>query len=229
MGNVFWKAEDLAEVGNFAVRRGWRLGIHAIGDRAVRTVFDGYEKVINDNPGLKPGTLAIEHAFLANAEQRARAIKLGIGITVQQPLVYSLGAQLVEKFGPDRTAQVMPIGAWVKEGAQVSAGSDSPPTSPDPMLAVWGMVTRGTRQIGIQGPEYAIDRYTAFWLYTVGSAQFYWEEDRLGTLQPGRLADLMAYRKDPITCPIDDILNLRPVLTIVGGRVVHDPDALIGA
>src|SRR5262249_28083894 len=135
-GNVFWKAEDLAKVADFAVRRGWRLGIHALGDRAVRTVIDGYEQVIQENPGLRPGTLAIEHAFLADAEQRARAIKLGISITVQQPLIYALGAQLVEKFGPERTAQVMPIGAWVTAGAQVSAGTDSPPSSPDPLLAI---------------------------------------------------------------------------------------------
>jgi len=90
-GNVFWKVDELAEVANFAVRRGWRIGIHAIGDRAVRTTLDAFEQVVNDNPGLKPGTLVIEHAFLVDAIQRARAIRLGIGITVQQPLLYSLG------------------------------------------------------------------------------------------------------------------------------------------
>lgn len=71
-GRVFWKPDNMVEVLNFAVRRGWRIGTHAIGDRAVRTLLDVYERVVQDNPGLKPGTLAIEHAFLADAAQRAR-------------------------------------------------------------------------------------------------------------------------------------------------------------
>src|SRR5215467_12140879 len=94
-GTPFWKTDDLIEVANFAVRRGWRIGIHAIGDRAVRTVLDAYEQVVNDNPGLRPGTLVIEHAFLSDAAQRARAARLGVGVTAQQPLLYDQGAQLL--------------------------------------------------------------------------------------------------------------------------------------
>jgi predicted amidohydrolase YtcJ len=227
-GTPFWKTDDLFEVANFAVRRGWRIGIHAIGDRAVRTVLDAYEQVVNDNPGLRPGTLVIEHAFLADATQRARAIRLGVGITVQHPLLYAQGAALLAKWGRERTSQILPIRAWVEEGAQVSAGSDSPPSAFDPLLSVWGMVTRGTNQVGIQGPEYAIDRYTAIELYTAGSAQLHWESQRRGTIQPRRLADLAAYRTDPISCPVDQLLSLRPVFTMVGGRAVYDPESMFG-
>jgi predicted amidohydrolase YtcJ len=227
-GTPFWKTDELVEVANFAVRRGWRIGIHAIGDRAVRTVLDAYEQVITDNPGLSPGTLVIEHAFLADATQRARAIRLGVGVTVQHPLLYAQGAQLLAGWGQERTGQILPIGAWVKEGAQVSAGSDSPPSPYDPLLSVWGMVTRGTNQIGIQGPEYAIDRYTAIELYTAASAALNWESQRRGTIQPHRLADVTAYRIDPITCPVDQLLGLRPVFTLVGGRAVYDPASMFG-
>src|SRR5215471_17602269 len=150
-GTPFWQTEDLVEVATFAVRRGWRIGIHAIGDRAVRSVLDAYEQVITNNPGLKPGTLVIEHAFLAHATQRARARRLGVGITVQQPLLYDQGAQLRAGWGEERTSQIFPIRSWVEAGVQVSAGTDSPPTSFDPMQALWGMVTRGTKQVGIQG------------------------------------------------------------------------------
>jgi predicted amidohydrolase YtcJ len=225
-GTPFWKTDDLVEVANFAVRRGWRIGIHAIGDRAVRTVLDAYEQVVNDNPGLRPGTLVIEHAFLADATQRARAIRLGVGITVQHPLLYAQGGALLAKWGRERTSQILPIRAWVEEGAQVSAGSDSPPSAFDPLLSVWGMATRGTKQVGIQGPEYAIDRYMAIELYTASSAQLHWESQRRGTIQPRRLADLAAYRTDPITCPVDQLPSLRPIFTIVGGRVVYDPESM---
>ncbi len=226
-GTPFWKTDDLIEVANFAVRRGWRIGIHAVGDRAVRTVLDAYEQVINNNPGLKPGTLVIEHAFLADATQRARASRLGVGITVQQPLLYAQGAALLASWGNERTSQIMPVRGWLEAGAQVSAGTDSPPSSFDPMLAVWGMVTRGTKQVGVQGPEHAIDQYTAIELYTAASAQLNWESERRGTIQPRRLADLVAYRIDPITCPVDQLLGLRPVFTMVGGHAVYDSASML--
>jgi predicted amidohydrolase YtcJ len=228
-GRIFWKPDDMVEVLNFAVRRGWRVGTHAIGDRAVRTLLDVYERVVQDNPELKPGTLAIEHAFLADAAQRERAIHLGVAITVQQPLLYALGAQILEGWGKERANQIFPISSWIEEGAQVSAGTDStgvgdPPF--DPLLGVWGMVTRGTKHVGVQGAEYAIDRYTAVQLYTAASAELNWESDRRGTIQPRKLADLVAYRSDPMTCPIDELLSLRPIFTMVGGHAVYDTETL---
>jgi predicted amidohydrolase YtcJ len=223
-GRVFWKTDDLVQVANAAVRRGWRIGIHAIGDRSVRTVFDAYERVIGENPGLRPGTLAIEHAFLANAEQRARAIRLGIAITVQQPLLYTLADNLTERWGEERVSQINPTAAWLKEGALLSAGTDSPPTPYDPLLAIWSMVTRGTQQAGIVGAEHAIDRYAAFRLYTAGSAELNWESDWRGTIAPRRVADLVGYRTDPVACSIDTLPSLRPTFTMVNGQVVFDPD-----
>jgi predicted amidohydrolase YtcJ len=230
-GTVYWKIEDLVEVVTAGVTRGWRFGIHAVGERAVQGVLDAYEQVLQANPAISPEMLVIEHAILATAEQRARAIRLGIPVTVQHPVVYTMAAEMVTKWGPERAARATPIGAWLNEGGpgntRISAGSDYPAAGGDPLLALWGMATRGTRKSGILGPEYAIDRYAAVELYTMTGAELLGEHDRLGTLQPGRLADLAAYRADPITCPIDDVPALRPAFTLIGGRVVHDPEELL--
>jgi predicted amidohydrolase YtcJ len=226
-GHLLWNPDDLLTMTTFAVRRGWKIGTHAIGDRAVRTLLDVYEQVIKQNPGLPPGTLVLEHGFLADAAQRARAIRLGIAVTIQHPLLYTLGSVLLEGWGKERTRQIMPVRAWLEEGAMISAGTDHPVSSYNPMLALWGMVTRGTVKAGIQGPEYAIDQYAAVQLYTAAGAQLNGESHRRGTLQPGRLADLVAFRSDPITCPIDDLPSLRPAFTLVGGQAVYDPEALI--
>jgi predicted amidohydrolase YtcJ len=221
-GRVFWKTDDLVQVAAYAVERGWRIGIHAIGDRAVRTALDAFERVMAAHPDLKPGTLAIEHALLADESQRGRAIRAGVAITVQQPLLYSLAANFRQRWGVERTERINPTKAWLTEGALLSAGTDSPPTPYEPLLAIWSMVTRGTKQAGIVGPDLAIDRFAAFRLYTAGSAELNWEGERRGTIQPGRLADLVAYEIDPLTCPIDTLPTLRPALTLVGGRAVHD-------
>ncbi|HLZ59551.1 MAG TPA: amidohydrolase, partial [Ktedonosporobacter sp.] len=183
-GHLLWSPDDLFQVANFAVRQGWRIGTHAVGDRAVRTVLDVYEQIIQGHSGLRPGTLVIEHAFLANAEQRARAIRLGVAITVQHPLLYTLAPVLLKGWGEARTRQVMPMRAWLEEGAMLSAGTDYPVSSYDPMLSIWGLVTRGTQLMGVQGPEYAIDRYTALQLYTAAGAELNYESERRGTLQP---------------------------------------------
>jgi predicted amidohydrolase YtcJ len=225
-GHAFWAADDFEQVVEHAVGRGWRVGCHAVGDCAVRRVLDAYEQVARRHPGLPPGTLVIEHAFLADAQDRARAVRLGVGITVQHPLLYSLGGNLVRYWGPDRASQVMPVRAWVDEGALITAGSDCNVSFFDPLLSIWGLVTRGTRTVGVQGPEYRVDVYTAIRLYTEAGGRLLREERSVGILAPGAFADVVGFRGDLLDCPVDDLPSRQPVLTLVGGRPAHDPEGL---
>jgi predicted amidohydrolase YtcJ len=80
-GTLTWEPDALAKAVEAVIRRGWRVGTHAYGDRAVRILLDVYERVMRNNPGLPAGTLVMEHGGLAGAEQRARAVKLGIPVT----------------------------------------------------------------------------------------------------------------------------------------------------
>ena len=228
-GHAFWEPDDFEQVVEHAVGRGWRVGCHAVGDCAVRRVLDAYERVASRHPDLPPGTLVIEHAFLADAQARARAVRLGIGITVQHPLLYSLGGNLVRYWGADRTSQVMPVRAWVDEGALIAAGSDCNVSFFDPLLSIWGLVTRGTRTVGVQGPQSRVDTYTAIWLYTAAGGRLLREDDSVGILAPGAFADIVGFRADLLDCPVDDLPSQQPALTVVGGRAVHDPDGLFGA
>src|SRR5262249_41085017 len=126
-----------------------------------------------------------------------------------------------QHWGEERTRQIMPVRAWLDEGAQISAGTDYPIGSYKPLDTVWGMVTRETEQIGVQGPEYAVDRPTAMWLASGATAQLLCESSSLGSIQPGYLADLVAFRADPFTCPLGDLRTLEPAWTLVGGRTVY--------
>lgn len=227
-GHVFLSVDDLATVVDAAVARGWQVGCHAVGEVALDMVLDAYERVRRSRPGLRPGHLVVEHALFADERQRRRAVDLGVGVTVQHPLLYALGANMVAYWGEDRTERVAPIRGWVDDGALVAAGTDHNVTFYDPLLALWGMITRGTARAGRRGVDQAVDRRTAFALSTVAGARLIGEEARRGSLVPGHLADLVAFPVDPLTCPVDDLPELQPVATLVGGAATYDPQQRFG-
>src|SRR5215472_9754689 len=218
-GLLLWDPDELAKAISLAARKGLKVGVHAWGDRAVRVLLDVYERVLAEVPGLPRGSLVLEHGGLARPAQRARAIRMGIPVTVQHPLLHDLAFGLIQGWGTKRTADVFPVREWIEEGALVAAGSDYPVGDYDAMSSVWGMVTRQTRA-GVLGPEHAIDVRSAIRLYTSEAARLIGEADRIGSLEPGFLADVVAYRRDPMTVASDQLREMRPAFTMVGGRVV---------
>src|SRR6516225_3646428 len=222
-GHLNWDPPAMTAVCAEAVRRGWRVGTHAVGDRAVRALLGVYEAVVAENGPVPPWTLVIEHAMLSDATLRDRAVRGGFGVTVQHPVLWNMGSEMLATWGPERTRQVTPLDQWVAAGADLAAGTDL--VRPfNPMTNVWGMVTRGTKSAGIQGPEHAISVGTALELYTMGTAALNHEQHRLGSVTPGKLADLVAYPIDPLTADPDDLAELTPAFTMMGGRATHDPD-----
>ncbi|MEU6657611.1 amidohydrolase [Streptomyces sp. NPDC046821] len=218
-GTLMWEPDALVAAVEAVVRRGWRVGTHAYGDRAVRVLLDVYERVLERNPGLPAGMLVMEHGGLAGPEQRARAVKLGIPVTIQQPLLHDT-AEVEEGFwGPERVARIFPARGWVDLGAQVSAGSDFPVGQFGAMRSVWGMTTRQT-VIGVKGPEYAISYAEALALHTTQAARLNGEEHLRGRLTPGRLADFTVWDRDPGLCVDEALRDLAPTHTFVGGGLV---------
>jgi predicted amidohydrolase YtcJ len=137
-----------------------------------------------------------------------------------------MGSEMLVAWGPERTQRVNPLDEWLAAGADLAAGTDI--VRPfNPMTNVWGMVTRATKAAGIQGREHAIDVGTALELYTMGTARLNHEQHRLGSITPGKLADLVAYPVDPLTADPDDLAELTPTFSIVDGHAVHDPEGML--
>jgi predicted amidohydrolase YtcJ len=227
-GHLNWDSAVMIKVCVEAASRGWRIGTHAAGDRAVRTLLDVYEAVVAEVGPLPRWTLVIEHALLSDAGQRARAVRGGFGITVQHPLLWNMGSEMLAAWGSERTRRVNPLDEWLVSRADLAAGTDI--VRPfNPMTNVWGMITRGTKSAGVQGPEHAIDVGTALELYTMGTARLNHEQDRLGSITPGKLADIVAYPVDPFTADLDHLAELTPTFTIVDGRGMHDPDGMLSS
>jgi predicted amidohydrolase YtcJ len=104
-------------------------------------------------------------------------IQMGIPVTVQHPLLYSLAPLIIQNWGVERTKRVFPLREWIEGGALLGACSDYPVGSYEATTSIWGMVTRQTK-VGVMGPESAIDLFTAVRLYTADAARLIGEDDR---------------------------------------------------
>jgi predicted amidohydrolase YtcJ len=218
-GELMWSREDLADALASCARRGWPVGTHAMGDRAVSVLVDAIRDAHERVPAIPAGTLVIEHGGLI-AGRISDAAELGVHITVQQALLAGLGPAFVGAWGADRSAALFPWRELVDAGAWISAGTDHPIGPLDPLGAVHGMTTRAT-PAGLLGPEHAISREEALRLYTVAGAQFLGGPATAG-LVPGGPADLVAYPEDPFTCAAERLLDLAPAATVVGGELTFD-------
>ena len=216
-GELLWDRAALIDALTIATRRGWPVGTHAFGDRAIALVLDAVRAVRDRIGSLPHGALVMEHGGLIGAHI-AEAVDLGVHITVQQPLLDGLAEALVAEWGTDRVADLFPLRELIDAGAWISAGTDHPIGPVDPLRAVHGMLTRKT-PAGILGARHAIDRAEAFQLYTTAGAQLL--GGLTGTLVPGAAADLVGYPADPLTCPPEQLLTLSPAFTVVNGRLVH--------
>ena len=224
-GELLWAGDALTAALAVCLRRGWPVGVHAMGDRA-NALLLAARKDAAAGP-VPRGMLVIEHGGLIG-DRIAEAAGLGVHVTVQQALLDGLAPAFLQAWGPERTAALFPWRELVDAGAWISAGTDHPIGPLSPLRAVHGMTTRRT-PAGVLGPEHAIGRAEALRLYTVAGAGFLsgstpWSAASgpvAGALVPGAAADLACYPADPFSCPDEDLLSLSPAATVIGGRIAY--------
>jgi predicted amidohydrolase YtcJ len=204
-------------------RSGWRVATHAVGDAAIDEVLAAYEAADADRP-LAGRRWSIEHAFIARPDQIARMQRLGLVVSVQHHL-YLAGPSLVKYWGRPRAAQTTPLRAFVDAGLVIAAGTDSPVVSYRPFTVIYHFVTRDTITGGVMGAEHRIDRREALAASTINNAYLTFEEQLKGSLEPGKLADLVVLSDDPLTVPEQGLLKLGVLMTMVGGKVVYQDPA----
>ncbi|WP_405133141.1 amidohydrolase [Nocardia sp. NBC_01388] len=221
-GYLTWKPEVLIAAMDRVLLRGWKIGTHAYGDRAVETLLDVYTELQRRYPDLPAGSLVMEHGGLADTELRSRAVQMGIPVTIQQPLLHDVARIEDTYWGPERVNALFPARGWLDQGALVTGGSDYPVGRYGAMRSVWGMVTRQT-VTGVRGPEHAITTAEAIALHTTNPVAFLADSDSRGSLTPGRLADLTIWNLDPTTATPEQLQDLNPTHTIIGGRLIHQP------
>ncbi len=203
---------------------GLQLCVHAIGDKAQDLALDAFAKAFERNPG--PHRHRIEHLgnLMTDAWriERARSMNL-IPITTAE-WIYEEGDFIEWYLGPERKKQSWPIRSMLEAGLKVANCSDTvgaTPFSINPFYGIWCTVTRQTFLGNRLVPEEAIPVKEALRLYTVNAAYSGFEERIKGSIEPGKLADLIVLDRDILTIPENRIRDIRVDMTVLGGKIVH--------
>ncbi|MSQ53721.1 MAG: amidohydrolase [Betaproteobacteria bacterium] len=205
-------------------RQGWRVATHAVGDAAVDQVLEAYSAADRDQ-SIRGKRWSIEHFFVARPEQFPRARSLDLVISAQNHL-YLAGPSLVKYWGRTRAHQVTPVRAFLDQGFIVAGGTDSPVIPYSPFWAMYHFISRETISDGVYGANQRISREEALKIFTINNAKLTFEENIKGSIEPGKLADLVIVSGDFLTVPEKQIENLKALGTMVGGRFVYSDPAL---
>lgn len=215
---------DLAALVRGAVARGYQVNAHAIGDRAVRRALDAFERY--GGPDLGRRRFRVEHASVIDDADLPRFARLQVVASIQPGFVGEYSRWSADRLGPTRVMRVLPTLQLLKSGAVVAAGSDYPAAdSGKPLVSLYCMVTRmGARGAPEGGwhPEEKVDVMTALGAMTRAPAFAAFQEQDLGALTPGRLADLTVLSADPRSTPSDRLKDLSVTMTVVGGVPVFE-------
>lgn len=216
--------EDLYQWTSEADKAGLNVMIHAIGDRAIRTLLDTYERVAREN-GPRDRRFRMEHAQHIAPADIARFGSLGVIASMQPYHAIDDGRWAERVIGAERAKGTYAFRSLLDAGATLAFGSDWFVAPPTPLEGIYAAVTRRTlddRNPGGWVPEQKITVEEALQAYTMGSAKASFTESRKGSLVRGKLADLVLIDRDLTTTPLESIRDARITMTVVGGRVVFE-------
>jgi predicted amidohydrolase YtcJ len=219
-GVPIYTAGELNDLVWTAHSAGMQVALHAIGDGALDMCLDALEKARERN--LRKARHYIVHCQTGDMEQYHRMARLGVGAAIQPPFVPSDRPMAVRRIGEDRARRGYAWKTLLDLGIFLSGGSDCPVETFDPLWGIYTAVTRKDRDGVPEGgwnPAQKLTVEEAVDLYTRGGAYVSFEEHRKGTLQAGKLADLVVLDRDIFSVPEEGIPAAKPVLTMMGGKV----------
>jgi hypothetical protein len=213
--------EEIERTAQVALAHGFQLNVHAIGDRANREVLDAYQRAW-DAAGVDGDTLRwrIEHAQHLHPDDIPRFAAMGVIASMQGVHATSDGPWVEEKLGEWRAS----TGAYVWRtlwdgGAMVTNGTDTPVEDVSPLASYYSTVTRMTSTGAPFYPDQALTRMEALRSYTINNAWSGFLEGSLGSLAPGKHADIVVLSKDILTIPDAELPTTEVDMTILGGEI----------
>jgi predicted amidohydrolase YtcJ len=201
-------------------RGGWRVFTHAVGDAAIDQTLDAYEAADRER-AIAGRRWGIEHAFIGRPDHLPRMKAMGLAISAQNHL-YLAGPSLVQYWGRQRAELTTPLRMFIDAGLPVSSGTDAGVVPYPPLWTIYHFVTRDTISGGRMGLEQRITRQEALRAATIGNAWLTFEEGTKGSIEVGKVADLVVLAEDIMTVPEKRIEQMDVLRTVVGGITVYE-------
>jgi len=232
-GIRFVSEEKLAGIMAACFENDVQFMAHCVGDGAVHAFIDACE-ILSSKFNIKSKRPVICHSNFMSEEAVKRTALLGIPVDIQPAWLYLDGRTLHHHFGYDRLSWFQPLKAIFQAGGIVGGGSDHMQKIGslrsinfyDPWMAMWVAMTRTARWLEEPlHPEHALSREEVIRFYTVNNAYLLFAENRIGSLETGKLADFIVLSQDILSCPLDQIRDMKVERTYVGGKLVHQNDS----
>jgi predicted amidohydrolase YtcJ len=218
VGYALRPRERLAEIVGQYHRSGYQIAIHANGDAAIDDVLFAFRAAQSENP-RSDARHRIEHCQTPRDDQLDQMRELGITPSFFVGHVYYWGDRHERLFlGPDRAARISPLASAAKRGIRFTIHNDTPVTPVDPLLLVWCSVNRTTKSGKTLGTHERITPYAALRAITIDAAWQNFEDKSKGSIEPGKLADLVVLAENPLAIDPSKLKEIAILETIVGGE-----------
>jgi predicted amidohydrolase YtcJ len=232
-GTLFVQPDKLYAIFSAARAKGWQLTAHVQGGAAIDTLLDVFERLDKVKP-IAPTRSHVMHGSFMSVEALDRMKRMGILADVQPGWLYYDVPALQRVFGLRNMRYFFPLRSFLDRGIVIVGGSDhmighnkNTAVNPfNPFFNMWMSITRRTTAGEVIYPEERINREEALRMYTIGPAYLEFSETTRGTIEPGKLADLVVIDRDYLTCPEDDIRKIEPLMTVIGGKVVYQAKSM---
>ncbi len=203
-----------------AYKEGYRIVTHANGDAAIALFCDVMEVLQKKYPRDDPRNRDI-HCTVINPELIERIKELDILPTIFGPYAYYHGDKLLPAFGEERLEWMFAARSFLDAGIIVSAHSDYGAGPMPPLMGIHALVNRLTKAGKPIGQSQKITVMEALKLYTINAAYHAFDEDKFGSITPGKYADFTVYGKDILTVPTNEIIDIPIDMTIIEGKIVY--------
>jgi predicted amidohydrolase YtcJ len=220
-GILYWDQEDLDDLIGQAHRQGFQCTVHAVGDRAIEQTLNAMQRAQREAPreGLRH---RIEHCGICPPDLRARVHDQRILPIMQPAFFWEFGDGYIANYGQHRADTMFPARSLIAAGVPVAGSSDAPVTHYAPLFGIEQALTRATSDGQVCGPEERVDLTTAIRMHTINGAFASFEERVKGSLEPGKLADLVVLAEDIARVPVKELRQLPVAMTVIGGEVVRE-------
>jgi hypothetical protein len=219
-GRTKWKKKDLMEAIRLFHDAGFQTCTHTIGDKAIDWVLDGIENAMKLNPRPDPRHQII-HIYYPTPEAINRVKRLGVMANVQSTFIHFEGDTYIRFLGDERGACVKPLKTLNLKGIPVGNSHDYPSGPISASIGLWAAVTRETFEGNVICPEERLTIQEALRTYTIWNAKHLFMEDRIGSLEQGKYADLVVWDTDLYTAPTEKLKDMKVEMTMLNGELVY--------